>query len=92
MDVIEPVRVIGVGVFAEQRARAALADTGLPIGRILHPSPASPVANRGWAEQAEKQLAALGQTHLTFAALEHWLSDGLFEVAEPRGDRRLRQV
>ena len=58
--VISPVRVIGVGVFAEQRARAALADTGLPIGRILHPSPASPVANRGWAEQAEKQLAALG--------------------------------
>jgi single-strand selective monofunctional uracil DNA glycosylase len=60
VDVIEPVRVIGVGVFAEQRARAALADTGLPIGRILHPSPASPVANRGWAEQAERQLAELG--------------------------------
>ena len=58
--VISPVRVIGVGAFAEQRARAALAGTGLPIGRILHPSPASPVANRGWAEQAEKQLAALG--------------------------------
>jgi single-strand selective monofunctional uracil DNA glycosylase len=58
--VIEPARVVGIGVFAEQRASRALAGRGLPIGRILHPSPASPVANRGWAEQAERQLAALG--------------------------------
>ena len=60
VGVIEPERVVGIGVFAEQRARTALAETDLPIGRILHPSPASPVANRGWAEQAERQLAALG--------------------------------
>jgi single-strand selective monofunctional uracil DNA glycosylase len=30
------------------------------IGRILHPSPASPAANRGWAEAATRQLADLG--------------------------------
>jgi single-strand selective monofunctional uracil DNA glycosylase len=30
------------------------------VGQILHPSPASPIANRGWAEAAEKQLATLG--------------------------------
>ncbi len=30
------------------------------IGRILHPSPASPAANRGWAEVATSQLKALG--------------------------------
>ncbi|MEL6431620.1 MAG: single-stranded DNA-binding protein, partial [Planctomycetota bacterium] len=29
------------------------------IGTVLHPSPASPIANRGWAPQARKQLAAL---------------------------------
>lgn len=60
-----PAWVIGIGAFAEKRARrvlAPLAETGeLPrIGRILHPSPASPLANRGWAPQATAQLAALG--------------------------------
>jgi single-strand selective monofunctional uracil DNA glycosylase len=30
------------------------------IGRILHPSPASPAANRGWSRQVEAQLAGLG--------------------------------
>ena len=56
----QPERVIGVGAFAMKRAEAALADAGLPIGTILHPSPASPAANRGWAEQAERQLLAMG--------------------------------
>jgi single-strand selective monofunctional uracil DNA glycosylase len=52
--------VIGIGAFAQARAAAALNDTGIRIGTILHPSPASPLANRGWAPQAEKQLIALG--------------------------------
>lgn len=52
--------VIGVGAWAEQRARAALAGLDLRFGRILHPSPASPAANRGWEAQVEAQLAALG--------------------------------
>jgi len=50
---------IGVGVFAEKALRRALGDA-LPIGRIPHPSPASPAANRGWAGQAEAALAAAG--------------------------------
>ena len=57
---LRPGLVIGVGAFAEARARAALADSDVRIGRILHPSPASPVANRGWSQQAEKQLLRLG--------------------------------
>jgi single-strand selective monofunctional uracil DNA glycosylase len=57
---IEPARVIGVGKFAETRARAVLEGIGCEFGTILHPSPASPMANRGWAPQAEKQLAAMG--------------------------------
>ena len=57
---LEPRFVIGIGKFAEGRARAVLDADALAIGTILHPSPASPAANRGWARQAEKQLAALG--------------------------------
>ena len=56
---LAPRQVIGVGRFAEARARAALGDD-VPVGTVLHPSPASPAANRGWTEQAETQLRALG--------------------------------
>jgi single-strand selective monofunctional uracil DNA glycosylase len=52
--------VIGVGGFAEARASEALAGMRVRIGKVLHPSPASPAANRGWAEAATKQLTALG--------------------------------
>ena len=52
--------VIGVGAFAEQRAAQALSGTAVRIGRVLHPSPASPAANRGWAEAATAQLEAQG--------------------------------
>jgi len=57
---LEPRFVVGIGRFAEGRARAVLDADAHTIGTILHPSPASPTANRGWARQAEKQLAALG--------------------------------
>ncbi len=55
-----PARVIGVGGFAAGRARAALGADGPPIMSILHPSPASPAANRGWVAQVERQLLAQG--------------------------------
>jgi single-strand selective monofunctional uracil DNA glycosylase len=61
---LPPRLVIGIGAFAEARARAALTGTGVRVGGILHPSPASPAANRGgpegWARAAEGQLRALG--------------------------------
>jgi single-strand selective monofunctional uracil DNA glycosylase len=60
IDVLAPRYVIGVGAFAEERASEALAGRDLTIGSILHPSPASPLANRGWAEKAEAQLRELG--------------------------------
>lgn len=56
----QPERVIGVGAWAEKRARSALEGLDIEIHRILHPSPASPIANRGWAEQASRQLRDLG--------------------------------
>lgn len=52
--------VIGVGAFAQARAAQALAGVDVRIGRVLHPSPASPAANRGWSEAATAQLESLG--------------------------------
>ena len=60
VEALQPEWLIGVGAFAEGRAKAALDGVPVKFGRILHPSPASPAANRGWAEQATKQLTALG--------------------------------
>ncbi len=61
LDVLDPTYVVGVGAFAEKCARRVLgADSAIRIGRMLHPSPASPKANRGWAPQAEADLVALG--------------------------------
>ena len=60
VEALQPDWIIGVGVFAEARAKKSLRDYSLNIGRILHPSPASPAANRGWADQAENQLKDLG--------------------------------
>jgi single-strand selective monofunctional uracil DNA glycosylase len=60
VDHLEPRLVVGIGAFARDRAAAALAGVDVRVGTVLHPSPASPLANRGWAEQAEKGLAELG--------------------------------
>ena len=60
IDHFQPQRVIGVGAFAEGRARAVVGEDGPEVGRILHPSPASPKANRGWAAEATRELEALG--------------------------------
>ena len=52
--------VIGIGAYAEAQAVRALAGMAVKTGRILHPSPASPAANRGWAPQATAELVRLG--------------------------------
>ncbi len=60
VDRLQPNLIIGVGRFATDRAKAALGERHTSIGTILHPSPASPAANRGWARTAETQLKAMG--------------------------------
>jgi single-strand selective monofunctional uracil DNA glycosylase len=62
IELLDPQYLIGVGAFAEERLRAAAEkiNSTAKLGRILHPSPASPAANRGWAEAATKQLLAQG--------------------------------
>jgi single-strand selective monofunctional uracil DNA glycosylase len=57
---LRPRFVIGVGGFAERRARLALAGHACVIGTVLHPSPANPQANRGWSKIIEKQLGEIG--------------------------------
>lgn len=60
LELLDPERVVGIGKFATACCRRVLADTGRDVGTVLHPSPASPAANRGWAEQAERQLRKQG--------------------------------
>ncbi len=59
VEYLTPRMVVGIGRWSERRARDVLGD-GVPIGQVLHPSPASPAANRGWADVAEAQLRTLG--------------------------------
>ncbi len=58
VEILEPEWLVAVGGFAEKRASIALEGLEVRIGKILHPSPASPAANRGWAEQATQQMEA----------------------------------
>ena len=46
VSVLDAERVIGVGKFAESRARAALGGGSVEVVGCWHPSPASPLANR----------------------------------------------
>ncbi len=60
IDYFKPRYVVGVGKFAESRARVALEKHEVEIGMIAHPSPANPQANRGWEPLIVRQLADLG--------------------------------
>lgn len=56
-----PRYVIGIGKFAERRAGQIAGDIeGVVIGCVPHPSPASPLANGGWAELMDAALRRLG--------------------------------
>ena len=60
VEILSPDWVIGVGAFAQTRAQEALVGMSVKIGRVLHPSPASPAANKDWAGTATKQLIEQG--------------------------------
>jgi single-strand selective monofunctional uracil DNA glycosylase len=59
VDALQPEWVVGVGAFAKARAEQALGSSRR-IASIPHPSPASPAANRNWAELALAALDAQG--------------------------------
>jgi len=57
IDILRPEWMIGVGDFAARRGELVAAGTAIRVGRILHPSPASPAANRqDWGVTATRQL------------------------------------
>ena len=60
VEILKPEWLIGVGGFALARGEAVAESTPVRLGRVLHPSPASPAANRGWAPVVTKQLIDLG--------------------------------
>lgn len=68
LSVLQPEWAIGIGGFAERCLRAVLEGDQVEaalarrvrIAQILHPSPASPAANRGWSDAVDRTLAALG--------------------------------
>jgi len=65
---LQPEWAIGIGGFAERCLRGVLegdlVDSALTrrtrVAQILHPSPASPAANRGWSEAVDRKLGELG--------------------------------
>ncbi len=66
VDALRPRIVIGVGAFAHTVAREALMPRAfknrvapLEFAQILHPSPASPAANRGWESIVRAELIRL---------------------------------
>ncbi|MEX2579073.1 MAG: uracil-DNA glycosylase family protein [Verrucomicrobiales bacterium] len=61
LEAMRPDFLVGVGAYAETCLQRIAARTGIDavVGRILHPSPASPAANRDWAGTATKQLREL---------------------------------
>jgi single-strand selective monofunctional uracil DNA glycosylase len=60
IDYFQPRYVVGIGKFAESRARIALTSRNIKIGMITHPSPANPKANRGWERLIMRQLSDIG--------------------------------
>lgn len=57
---LRPQWLIGVGDFAQRRLLALFEDAGMRIGKIAHPSPASPASNRDWPGLVTRQLQTLG--------------------------------
>ncbi|HEY1663468.1 MAG TPA: uracil-DNA glycosylase family protein [Verrucomicrobiae bacterium] len=60
LEILEPEWLIGVGGFAAKQGMVVADGLDIQIGQILHPSPASPAANRGWPEAVTKQMVNLG--------------------------------
>jgi len=61
VDFFQPRYLIGVGAFAQKRAQVSLKGRAeITIGKITHPSPANPRANRGWEGFIEKELTEMG--------------------------------
>lgn len=62
IDILQPRYLIGVGAYALKQlqiAAKAFPNQAFTLGTILHPSPASPVANKNWPALPMQQLKEL---------------------------------
>ena len=62
IDILQPRYLIGVGAYALKQLQIAaktLPNRSFTLGTILHPSPASPVANKNWPALPMQQLREL---------------------------------
>lgn len=61
LAILQPEWLIGIGGFAKARGELVAASLNIRVGQILHPSPASPKANRhDWTKTATQELIQLG--------------------------------
>jgi single-strand selective monofunctional uracil DNA glycosylase len=61
LEILEPEWLVGVGGFAQARGELVAENMNIRVGQILHPSPASPKANRhDWTKTAANELIQLG--------------------------------
>lgn len=60
LDITQPEWAVGVGKYAEKCLNRVVGDREVKVTTVLHPSPASPAANRGWAPAATRQLIEAG--------------------------------
>ncbi len=61
LKILQPEWLIGIGGFAKERAELVSSGLKIRAGQILHPSPASPKANRhDWSKTATQELIQLG--------------------------------
>ena len=60
VELMQPEYILGVGKFAEKKAKQVVGHLDIKIGSVPHPSPASPIANRGWSPLMTQALESLG--------------------------------
>lgn len=62
LNLLQPEWAVGVGNYAEKNIQRVCEGMNTPpqITRIIHPAPASPIANREWPENPRAHLKAVG--------------------------------
>jgi single-strand selective monofunctional uracil DNA glycosylase len=61
LEILQPEWLIGIGDFANKKGALVVGTLKIRVGKITHPSPASPKANRrDWTKTATEELVELG--------------------------------
>jgi single-strand selective monofunctional uracil DNA glycosylase len=61
LDVLRPEHLVGIGAYAAKKFSEVTTPTDTwKITQMLHPSPASPAANKGWPAEPIRTLEAAG--------------------------------